>query len=64
MSILHSFKDHINGFKMTPKAWFYMYLSFWQSYEWLCVDTWETVNSRKPHRKFIYSSGWYEMQIP
>jgi len=42
MSIKHSLKYHILGFKMTPKPW--SYLSFWQSYERLCVDTLETVN--------------------
>jgi len=62
MGIIHGFKDHIFGFTMTPKAW--LYLSYWQSYECLCVHTLETVNSRKTHRKFIYSPGWYEMQIP
>jgi len=51
MSILHSFKDHFFGFKMTPKPW--LYLSFWQSYERLCAQTLETVNSRKTHQKFI-----------
>jgi len=51
MRSIHSFKDHICSFKMTPKAWFY--LTFWQSYEWLRVDTWETVNSRKTYQKFI-----------
>jgi len=62
MSIVHILKDHTVGFKMTPEAWFY--LLFCQSYEWLCVHALETVNSRKPHRKFIYLPGWYEMQIP
>jgi len=61
MSIIHIFKDHIFGFKITPKAWFY--LSFCQSYEWLHVHTLETLNSRNPLRKFTYSLGWYEMQI-
>jgi len=37
MSIIHGFKDHFFGFKLTPKAWFY--LSFWQSYERLRVHT-------------------------
>jgi len=59
MSIIHSFEDHICGFKITPTAWFY--LSFWRSYEWLRVYTLETVNSRNIHWKFIYSPGWYEM---
>ena len=45
MSIIHSFKDHIVGFKMIPTAWFYP--SFRQSYEWFCIDTLETVNSKK-----------------
>jgi len=34
MSILHTFKDHFFGFKMTSKPW--SCLSFWQSYERLC----------------------------
>jgi len=50
MSIAHILKEL--ALKMTPTVWFY--LSFCQSYEWLCVCALETVNSRKPHRKFIY----------
>jgi len=57
MSIIYHFKEYICGFKMIPKAWFY--LSFWQSYEWLCVHILEAVNPRKMHQKFIYSPWWY-----
>jgi len=42
MSIIHGFKNHFFVFKMTPKPW--SYLSFWQSYERLCVHTLQTVN--------------------
>jgi len=62
MSVIHSFKDHISGLQIMPKSWFY--LSFWQSYEWLRVHTLEIANSGKTHRKFIYSPGWYKMQMP
>jgi len=61
MSIIHSFKDYLFGFKMTPKPW--SYLSFRQRYDRLCVHTLETDSSRKAHRKFINSPGWYEMKI-
>ena len=61
MSIINSFEDHFFGFKMTPKPW--SCLSFCQSYERFCVHILETVNRRKTHWKFIYSPGWYEMQI-
>jgi len=47
-NIKYSLKDNIAGFKMTAKV--LLYLSFWQSYEWLCVHTLEIVNSWKTHK--------------
>jgi len=38
----HSFKDHILGFKMTPKAWFYLPFD-----KVMSVQTLEAINSRK-----------------